>query len=135
MIQTSDSSTSIHSADYLCGNLFLSRPQLSCSKTYIRDPTVKFLNNDSSWYWLPLGSGSAGRLTNSQPVSSMSSISKQSAVSTRALSDEALRDTEADSGTGTRMSGSPPAQTHRRCRLSFYQQPTFFPNIHIKSNN
>lgn len=55
---------------------------------------------------LPLGRGSAGRVINSQPASSMSSISKQSAVSTRALASDSLGDSEA--GTGTRMSGSPP---------------------------
>lgn len=69
---------------------------------------------------IPLGSGSAGLVTNSQPASSRSSISKQSAVSTRApLSEEALRDTEAAaSGTGTVMSRSPPGVVVKRSRAA-----------------
>lgn len=64
---------------------------------------------------VPLGSGSAGRVTNSQPESSTSSISKQSAVSTRAERADALHDSAAaPAGTGTEMSCSPPAHAQPR---------------------
>lgn len=60
----------------------------------------------------PVGRGSAGGVTNSQPKSSRSSISKQSVVSTRAVSNETLRETAAGGGPDTRTSRSPPVQSN-----------------------
>ncbi|KAI8435436.1 hypothetical protein MSG28_003743 [Choristoneura fumiferana] len=60
---------------------------------------------------VPLGSGSAGRRTNSQPASSKSSTSKQSAVSTWAPPAASAAPPAPPVGSGTVMRSSPPEHT------------------------